>query len=59
MKVTRHDGTAWWKCPISDRFFDTQAKQEAFTAEIIEQQGDDLSLSERRTLYNAAVSAAL
>ena len=57
MKITRHDGTAWWKCPISDRFFDSEAQQADFTATLIEQQGADLKLAERRAIYNAATAA--
>jgi hypothetical protein len=51
-KLTRHDGSSSWRCPISLRIFATQGEQEASTATLIEQQGADLSLSDRRAAYN-------
>ena len=52
MKATRHDGRSRWKCPITDRFFDNEAEQAEFTESVIEQQGEGLTLAERRELFN-------
>lgn len=52
MKATTHDGRCRWKCEITDRFFDTEAEQAAFTQSIVAEQGPDLTLAERRTLFN-------
>jgi hypothetical protein len=56
MKATCHDGRCRWKCEISDAFFDTQAEQERHTATLIAEQGPNLTLDERRAIFNSVVS---
>ncbi|BBO34468.1 hypothetical protein PLANPX_4080 [Lacipirellula parvula] len=58
-KLTRHDGSSSWRCPISLRIFATEREQAEFTAALIEQQGADLTLSERRTKYSVPTPAAI
>lgn len=58
-KLTRHDGSSSYRCPISLRLFPTREEQEASTAALIEQQGADLTLAERRAKYCVPTPAAI